>query len=116
MTRRWAAWLAGAAFGLLLAAAVLWVAGRTPDPSSGITVPAPLLPESDGALERVVLHFVPSSASLVEETHRDFLASTSPDVRVVFVIPGSRGAVRLAMSKLILPEIGHLAGEAVKTR
>jgi molybdenum cofactor biosynthesis protein B len=36
--------------------------------------------------------------------------------RVVIAIPGSRGAVRLAMEKLILPEIGHLAGEAVKTR
>jgi molybdenum cofactor biosynthesis protein B len=36
--------------------------------------------------------------------------------RVVFVLPGSRGAVRLAMERLILPEIGHLAGEAVKTR
>ncbi len=36
--------------------------------------------------------------------------------RVVFVLPGSRGAVRLAMEKLILPEIGHLAAEAVKTR
>jgi len=36
--------------------------------------------------------------------------------RVVFVIPGSRGAVRLAMEKLILPELGHLAGEAVKAR
>jgi molybdenum cofactor biosynthesis protein B len=36
--------------------------------------------------------------------------------RVVFVIPGSRGAVRLGMEKLILPEIGHLAAEAVKTR
>ncbi|MCH2188195.1 molybdopterin-binding protein, partial [Myxococcota bacterium] len=36
--------------------------------------------------------------------------------RVVFVIPGSRGAVRLAMEKLIIPELGHLAGEAVKTR
>ena len=36
--------------------------------------------------------------------------------RVIFVIPGSRGAVGLAMEKLILPEIGHLAGEAVKTR
>jgi molybdenum cofactor biosynthesis protein B len=34
--------------------------------------------------------------------------------KIVFVIPGSRGAVRLAMEKLILPEIGHLAGEAVK--
>jgi len=36
--------------------------------------------------------------------------------RVVFVIPGSRGAVRLAMEKLIVPELGHLAGEAIKTR
>ena len=36
--------------------------------------------------------------------------------KVVFVIPGSRGAVRLAMEKLIIPELGHLAGEAIKTR
>jgi molybdenum cofactor biosynthesis protein B len=35
---------------------------------------------------------------------------------VVFVLPGSRGAVELAMQKLILPELGHLAAEAVKTR
>jgi molybdenum cofactor biosynthesis protein B len=36
--------------------------------------------------------------------------------RVVFVLPGSRGAVRLAMEKLILPELGHLAAEAAKGR
>ena len=36
--------------------------------------------------------------------------------RVVFVLPGSRGAVKLAMERLVLPEIGHLAAEAVKTR
>jgi molybdenum cofactor biosynthesis protein B len=36
--------------------------------------------------------------------------------RVVFVIPGSRGAVTLAMEKLVLPEIGHLAAEAIKSR
>ena len=36
--------------------------------------------------------------------------------RVVFVLPGSRGAIELAMEKLILPELGHLAAEAVKTR
>ncbi len=34
--------------------------------------------------------------------------------RVVFVLPGSRAAVRLAMEKLILPELGHLVAEAVK--
>ncbi len=36
--------------------------------------------------------------------------------RIVFVLPGSRGAVTLAMEKLVLPEMGHLADEAVKTR
>jgi molybdenum cofactor biosynthesis protein B len=36
--------------------------------------------------------------------------------KIVFVVPGSRGAVRLAMEKLVLPELGHLAAEAVKTR
>jgi len=36
--------------------------------------------------------------------------------RIVFVLPGSRGAVRLALERLILPELGHLAVEAVKRR
>ena len=34
--------------------------------------------------------------------------------RVVFALPGSRDAVRLALEKLVLPELGHLAGEAHK--
>lgn len=32
----------------------------------------------------------------------------------VFALPGSRAAVRLALEKLILPELGHLVGEAGK--
>ena len=36
--------------------------------------------------------------------------------RVVFALPGSRGAVELAMERLVLPEIGHLLGEARKIR
>ncbi len=34
--------------------------------------------------------------------------------RVVFAVPGSRAAVRLAMEKLILPEMGHLIVESQK--
>lgn len=30
---------------------------------------------------------------------------------VVFALPGSENAVRLAMEKLILPELGHIIGE-----
>ena len=32
----------------------------------------------------------------------------------VFVLPGSRAAVGLALEKLILPELGHLASEATR--
>lgn len=34
--------------------------------------------------------------------------------RVLFSIPGSENAVRLAMEKLILPELGHFVGELTK--
>jgi molybdenum cofactor biosynthesis protein B len=36
--------------------------------------------------------------------------------RLVAALPGSRAAIRLAMEKLLLPELGHLAGEATKGR
>jgi len=34
--------------------------------------------------------------------------------RVVIALPGSEGAVRLAMTKLIVPELGHLVQQASK--
>ncbi|MDJ0788269.1 MAG: molybdopterin-binding protein [Myxococcota bacterium] len=34
--------------------------------------------------------------------------------RVVFALPGSRGAIRTAMEKLVIPEMGHLVGESTK--
>jgi molybdenum cofactor biosynthesis protein B len=34
--------------------------------------------------------------------------------KLVFVLPGSRAGVRLALEKLVLPELGHLAAEATK--
>lgn len=36
--------------------------------------------------------------------------------KAVFVLPGSRGAVRLAMERLILPEIRHIVSELRKDR
>jgi molybdenum cofactor biosynthesis protein B len=35
--------------------------------------------------------------------------------KVIFVLPGSTGAVSLAMHKLILPELAHIVGELRKT-
>ncbi len=34
--------------------------------------------------------------------------------RIVALLPGSRGALRLALEKLLIPELGHLYGEATK--
>lgn len=34
--------------------------------------------------------------------------------KVIFVLPGSEGAVRLAMTRLILPELGHVVQQAAK--
>jgi molybdopterin biosynthesis enzyme MoaB len=34
--------------------------------------------------------------------------------RVVAALPGSRAAIRLAVEKLLLPELPHLAAEAAK--
>ena len=34
--------------------------------------------------------------------------------RLVISMPGSTAAVRLAMDRLIVPELGHLAGELVR--
>jgi molybdenum cofactor biosynthesis protein B len=36
------------------------------------------------------------------------------DGRLIFALPGSQNAVRLAMTKLILPELGHLVAEVGK--
>lgn len=33
---------------------------------------------------------------------------------VIFLLPGSEAAVRMAMDRLILPELGHIAGELAK--
>jgi molybdenum cofactor biosynthesis protein B len=37
------------------------------------------------------------------------------DRTAVFLMPGSTAAVRLAMERLILPELGHLAKLAAKS-
>jgi molybdopterin adenylyltransferase len=36
------------------------------------------------------------------------------DGRAIFMLPGSEAAVRLAVERLILPEIGHIVGELTK--
>jgi molybdenum cofactor biosynthesis protein B len=64
-----------------------------------------------GELFRVLSYEEIGSAALLSRALAGLAAG-----RVVFALPGARGAVRLALEKLILPELGHLAAEARKTR
>ena len=57
------------------------------------------------------------SLSFVEIGAAAMLSRASAGIAMnkpVYSIPGSRGAVKLAMTALILPEIGHVAFEASK--
>jgi molybdenum cofactor biosynthesis protein B len=42
-------------------------------------------------------------------------AAGTADGKVVFVLPGSAGAVRLGMERLIVPELAHLVGQLRRT-
>ncbi len=64
-----------------------------------------------GELFRQLSYAEIGSAALLSRALAGLVGST-----VVFVLPGSRGAVRLALEALILPELGHLTAEALKTR
>ena len=43
-----------------------------------------------------------------------YLAEGHPAGKIVVALPGSEGAVRLALDKLLLPELGHLVEQANK--
>ncbi len=62
-----------------------------------------------GELFRMLSHAEIGSAAMLSRASAG-IAMHKP----VYSIPGSRGAVRLAMTALILPEIGHVAFEARK--
>jgi molybdenum cofactor biosynthesis protein B len=64
-----------------------------------------------GELFRMLSYQEIGSAALLSRALAGLVAG-----RVVFALPGSRAAVGLAMQKLVLPELAHLAGEAVKAR
>ena len=60
-----------------------------------------------GELFRVLSHAEIGSAALLSRAVGGMVGS-----RVLFALPGSRGAIRTALEQLILPELGHLVGES----
>lgn len=62
-----------------------------------------------GELFRMLSYAEVGSASLMSRATAGVIGRT-----IVFALPGSENAVRLAMEKLIIPEIGHLVREVRK--
>jgi molybdopterin adenylyltransferase len=59
-----------------------------------------------GELFRMLSYHDVGSAAMLSRACAGTIGSTA-----IFALPGSERAVRLAMEKLILPEIGHVVGE-----
>jgi hypothetical protein len=102
----------GIALGLLAAAAVLLVAGRRTLHRDEGRVGAPLLPEANGALREVVLHYVPKFDGLVDAPYSDFLRAIDPQVRVVFVVPEGLTAPERGKLDALLARIDPAGGLA----
>jgi len=102
--------LLGVVLGLVAAFAILATVGkRTMRPTEGLLA-APLLPEADGSLREVVLHYVPRFNDIVEPTYTDFLRAIDPKVRVVFVVPQGLAAQERARLDELLGRIDSSGG------
>jgi hypothetical protein len=107
--------LVGVIVGLLAAVGVLSFVGR----GAPTEPPAPaigrLLPEADGPLAEVVLHWTPEMDLVTADTYADFLRAISADVRVTLVVAKEASAddrARLAARLAAIDPSGALARRA----
>ncbi len=84
--------LLGGAIGAVVAVLILAVFGGHRENTRDALVPAALIPEATGALDEVVLHYVPSMDAAIEAPYTDFLRAIAPDVRVVLVVAAAMSA------------------------
>jgi len=63
----------------------------------------PLLPDCEGALRELVIHYVPAAAPIVERAYRDFLGQLPADVTVHVVCPDQ------AAFDHLVRRVGHVA-------
>ena len=73
----------GLSLGLVVSVA-LWSGGA--DPVTPAPIPTVAVPDSVGALDRILLHFTPSSAGMVEATYSQLLSALDPRVEVLVAV------------------------------
>ena len=79
----------GVLVGVLAAAVFVIAGGHRAPPVDQREVPAhgPVLSDCDGAIEQLVIQYVPEAAPIVETAYRQFLGALPADVTVVVVCP-----------------------------
>jgi hypothetical protein len=102
--------LIGIAFGLAIALVVLRVASKAtktpPAPPPSEKLAGRVLQEDDGALDVVLVHYVPKLEPLVADAYKDFLGTLDPSTKVVAVVPkedagkGAADAFRAFLAKV----------------
>ncbi|MCA9239989.1 MAG: MogA/MoaB family molybdenum cofactor biosynthesis protein [Planctomycetales bacterium] len=108
-----------------IAATVEWLAGREDVQAILLTGGTGVSPRDNtvDAVERLLTKRLPGYGELFRVLSYQEIGAAAMLSRacggvigqqVVLVMPGSPNAVRLAMEKLILPELGHLVAEAAK--
>ena len=79
----------GVLVGVLAAAGFLIAGGHRAPPVDPGAMPAhgPILSDCDGAIEQLVIQYVPEAASIVEAAYQQFLGALPADVSVIVVCP-----------------------------
>ncbi len=79
--------LVGALVGVGLGVLGIWALGRHQVAEPKIQEHRALLPEADGALGHVLMHWTPKADRDLARPYADFLSAIDPSVKVTFVVP-----------------------------
>jgi hypothetical protein len=79
--------IVGALCGVGLGVLGIWALGRHQAAEPKLREHRALLPEADGALAHVLLHWTPKADRDLARPYADFLSAIDPNVKVTFVVP-----------------------------
>ena len=102
------AWIADPAIDVVITTGGTGVTGRDVTPEALAAVSEKEIP-GFGELFRMLSYEAVGSAAMLSRACAGSIAHTA-----VFSLPGAEQAVRLAMEKLILPEVGHVVRELTR--
>ncbi|MBN2195929.1 MAG: agmatine deiminase family protein [Polyangiaceae bacterium] len=78
--------LLGVLIGVVIAAGLLMLYGRLGPARDPVRLPGTVLPEADGRIAEVAMHWTPEMDALMAETYADFLRALPTDVRVTMIV------------------------------